>query len=196
MVVGLAAVAQHGFHVDALARERELLALRLARMDDGERDLRAFGPFHPANRVVGLDAVGALAVDLDDPIAGLDARPIGRRAVDGAEDLQIAVIDGNMDADSAEFVVHRTAELGQLLRTDVGRVRIELVHYAADRGLDQLAAIDLFHVVSIHLIDRVGQQLIEFVVVILGWKAFFALPAPSWPPRPAASRGKANGTNN
>ena len=113
-------------------------------------------PFHPANRVVGLDAVGALAVDLDDPIAGQDSRSIGRRAINRAEDFQVAVVDRNMNADSAEFVIHRATELGQFLRTDVGRVGIELVHYAADRGLDQLAAIDLFHIVSIDLIDRVG----------------------------------------
>ena len=198
VVVGLAAIAQHGFHVDPLAREREFLALRLARMNDGDRDLGAFGPFHPANRVVGLDAVGALALDLDDPIAGLDARSIGGRAIDGAEDLQIAVIDRNVNADAAEFVVHRAAELGQLLRADVGRVGIELAHHAADGGLDQLAAIDLFDVVSIDLIDRVGQQL-DRARSSRPWAGagFFlrALFPRSWRfRRSRPSRGKANGS--
>ena len=168
MIVGLAAIAQYGLHVNALARERELLAIRLARMNHADRDFGPFRPFHPTNRIVGLDAFRALALDLHDPVPGLDARSIGRSSINGAEDFQFAVLHRHVDADTAEFVVHRGAELGQLLGTDVGRVRIELGHYAADGGLDQFAAIDLFHIVSIDLIDRVGQELIEFVVVILG----------------------------
>ena len=128
VVVRLAAIAQHGFHVDALARERVFLPVRLARMHDRNQDLGAFGALQPADGVVGLDADGALAVDLDDPIAGLDSRAISGRAVDGTEDLQVAVLGRNMNPDPAEFIVHAAAELGQFIRADVGRIGIELGH--------------------------------------------------------------------
>ena len=59
------------------------------------------------------------AVDLHDAVAGEDAGPIGGRAVHRAEHAELAVVDGDLDADAAELALHAGAEVVQLLGADV-----------------------------------------------------------------------------
>ena len=52
VVVGLAVIAQHGFHVDLSRVRVNFSRLVLPGMNHGHRDQRAFRPFHPADGVV------------------------------------------------------------------------------------------------------------------------------------------------
>jgi len=85
-------VAQHGFQVDPLALERDLLLGRLAGVLDRERDGRALVAFEFLDGLVDRQPVGRFTVDLQDAIAGQHARPVRRRVVHRADDLELAIV--------------------------------------------------------------------------------------------------------
>ena len=82
-----------------------------------------------------------------------------------------------MDPDAAELIIYGAAELGQFVRADVGRIGIELAHDAADCSFDQFPPIDLLDVVLIDLVDRIQEQLVQLVIVILGWGRLLRAPS-------------------
>ncbi len=166
--VGLAAVAQHGIDVDLFTLESNRLFCILAGVDHRERDLGSLVAFESLDRVVERHAVGRLAVDFDDAVAGQQTRPVGGRAIHRAKDVQPAAVGGDLDSDAAELALDAGAEAAQLLGRNVARIGIQLGQHAANGRLDQLAAIHLGDVVPLDLVDRVDQFLVELVVAVLG----------------------------
>ena len=58
----------------------------------GQRDLLAGSPWIMIDGLVDAHALGRLAVDLDDQVAGQDAGLVGRRADHRADDRQLAAV--------------------------------------------------------------------------------------------------------
>ena len=152
--------------MDLRPGDGDRLAAVLAGVDHREDDLRADRALESPDDLVHGDALGRLAVDLDDPVAGEDAGLIGGRAHQGAEHLKLVAVVGDLDADPAEFALDAGAELVQLLGTDVGGIGVELAQDAVDRRLDQLAAADPPDVVPLDLVQRVHQDLLQLVLVV------------------------------
>ena len=154
--------------MDSLAGDHHVDLLAAAAMNHGELDLGAGLSLQPPHRLVDRNALGTVALDFHDPVAGHQSGPVGGRADQGAEDLQHAAVDGDLDPDPAELALYAAAEAIDLFRGDVRGVGVELVQYALDGGLDQLAAVDLLDVIPFHLVHRVDQELVQFVIVLLG----------------------------
>ena len=166
--IRLAMIAQHGFQVDLLALERHFFFGRLAGVHDRQRHGSPFIAFEFLHGLVERQAVGALAVDFQNAIAGQHSRPVGGRAVHRADDLELAVVGRDLNADAPELALHAGAEAVQIVRPDVARIRVELAEDAADGRLDQIPPVDLDDVVPLHLIDRIDEHLVQFIVVVLG----------------------------
>src|SRR5262249_14608903 len=94
-----------------------------------------------------------------------------------------SVLGANLDADASELAFDAGLEGVDFLGRDVIRIRIELAENAVDRGFHKLAAADVFDVVAFDLVERVGKDLEQFVVVfreLLGLRLIG--------PRPLANR--------
>ena len=167
MAVVAAAVAEHGFDVDPLALDGDGFLVVAVRMEDRQFDGRAFLAFEPLDGVVDREVFGAFAVDFEDPVARQKARLVGRRAVDRAQDFQVAFVHRDLNADAAEFAFHAGAKAFDFLRADVGRIGIELGHHAADGRFDQLPPIDLGDVIPLDLIDRIDDEFVKLVIIFL-----------------------------
>ena len=128
-------IAEDGIDVDLLPLEVTFSFAPLARMDDRERDRSSLVAAKFLHGFVAEQAVGAFAVDFEDSIAGQQARPVGGRAEHRAQDLQLPVVHGDLDADAAELAFYAAAEAAQLVRSDVAGIGIELAQYAADGRL-------------------------------------------------------------
>ena len=85
LAVRLSVVAEHGFDVDFFADERDFRLLVLAGMHHRQRDRVPSLPLSRLTASSSVDAVGAVAVDFDNAVAGQDAGAIGGRAVDRAQ---------------------------------------------------------------------------------------------------------------
>jgi len=91
----------------------QLLAAGTLDRDVHRRSLR---PAQLLEHVVLADAHGRHAVDLDDAVAGADAEAIRGAALDRRDDGQVAVADGERDADPEVIapvaLVHLSRALG------------------------------------------------------------------------------------
>ena len=133
--------------------------LTSAGVNHAQGDLGALFALEPPHGFVHAEVLGALAVDLDDPVAGHQPGAVGGRAHQGAEDLQLpARVDHHLDPDPAELALDRGAEPIHLLGTDVARIGIQFGQDPLDRRLDQLPAVHGPHVVPLDLVQRIDQQ--------------------------------------
>ena len=98
---------------------------------------------------------------------GLQAGPIGGRADQRAENLELIVVDRDLDADATELAFDRALEPAQVVAIDVVRIGVELAENSADGRFDQLAAADRLDVVAFDLVQRVGKDLVQLVVVVV-----------------------------
>jgi hypothetical protein len=75
-------------------------------------------------------------------------------------------VDRHLNANAAEFLLDLHIKLRQVVGTDVIRVRVELVHHAPQRRLDQLPPIDVLDVVTFDLLERVGEHPHQFEILV------------------------------
>ena len=120
-----------------------------------------------------------LAVDLEDQVAGQDARGVGRGADhrgDHLEPLGVLVdLDGH--ADAAELALDLLLERLPLRGVDVGRVRVEVGEHPPQGALHQLAAGDGPDVVLLDLLDGVDEDAVQLRDLVLGLGPLAGLPA-------------------
>ena len=100
-----------------------------------------------------------LAVDLGDEVAGLDPGPGGRRVVDRRDDLDQAVLHGDLDAEAAELAPGLHLHVAVLLGVEIARMRIERGQHAVDRRLDQRLVADLLDIFGADPLEDVAEQL-------------------------------------
>ena len=169
LVVVAAADALDGGHLDDRPRDGDRLGLA-RHVADRDRDLRARLARQRLDRVVQLDAVGALALDLGDGVAGHNARLVRRRVLDGADDRQHAVPHADLDADAAELASRRLVELVQLVFRDEVRKRVQARQHAVDGVAEHLLRVHVVDVLLLHQPQNLDEPvgLAEQVLGVLG----------------------------
>ena len=163
-IVALARLAQHGVDVHQFAGDGHRFLFARTGVSNGERDFGVGVSLEPLDGFVDLNAFGALAVDFQDDVARFESRPIGRRAEQRADDLQLPVLDADLNADPAERMFDVALESADVVGADVVGIGIELAQYAFDGRFHQLAPADVLDVVALDLIERVGKDLIQLEV--------------------------------
>ncbi|MCY1354601.1 hypothetical protein D9M69_409860 [compost metagenome] len=141
------------FHVERLA----------AAAHQGQDNLAAGLAAHLVHRLHQRYALGRLAVDLHDQVAGLDAG-LGRRGVvDGRDHLDEAVLGADLDAQAAELAAGALLQLLEVFRFQVGRVRVEVAEHALDGVFQQGLVIHGFDVGGLDAVQHLGEgpQLVQ-----------------------------------
>ena len=152
-----------GVDADHVAHDFDVERLILALAHDRQRDRRIDRTAHLLDRLLERQADDLLAVEMGDQIVGLQASLGGRRVVDGRNDLDDAVLHGDFDAEAAELAARLHLHVAEILRTEVGGVRIERRQHAVDRRFDQHGVVGLFDVVGANALEHVAEQ-IELLV--------------------------------
>ena len=147
----------HRLNLDGGALQAHLERLLLA-APYRELDGRIHRPAHLLDRLLERHALDGFVVELDDEIARLEARFRRRRVVDRRDDLDQAVIHGDLDAESAELAAGLNLHVAEAFGVHVARVRVERGQHAVDRGLDQLVILDRLDVVLLDLREHVAEE--------------------------------------
>ena len=113
---------------------------------DGHDHLLADRPAKRFDDFIQCQPEGLLSVDEDDQIARLDPRQVGRRAVDRRDDLQDAVLLGDLDPDAAELALGLDLHLFEIARRHVTGVRIERRQHSVDGASDQFRVVDILDI--------------------------------------------------
>jgi len=148
-LVALALDAAHGDH---LAREREHDGLVDLLAHDGEFHLGAGFTAHALDRIAQAHALDRRLVDFHDQIARLDAGTKGRGILDRRDDLDETVFHADLDAQAAEFSLGADLQLLIFFGVEIGRMRIEAAHHAANGFGDELL---ILHRLDVALLDCV-----------------------------------------
>ena len=69
--------------------------------------------------------------------------------------------------------IEAVAEVVDVFLVNVTGVRIELANDAVDGGFEQFATVDLLHIVSLHLIERIGEHAIQLVIFLVRQAGLF-----------------------
>ena len=126
---------------------------------DRDGHLGALGPAHLLDRVHQGHVLGRQPFDLDDPVAGLDPGPVGRRALDRGDHGQLVVADRDLDPQAAEAARGLHLHLAVAFGVEEGRVRVERLEHAADRAVEDLARLRLVDVLVLDDRQDVGEEL-------------------------------------
>src|SRR5207237_246734 len=173
----LDAVAQlhrlHGLHADLLAHDVEVLGLRPALAHHADRHLGTGLAAHALDGVGKLHVLGAEPVDLDDAIARVQARPVGRRAADPPSDSVSTT--SNAPVTNAFFMESPwpplSAPLAEPLLGILGlaleaHLEVEARPFQRARVPDRSNPLALPHVVAL-LHEDVGDVRVERVVLVV-----------------------------
>ena len=100
-----------------------------------------------------------VVVDRGDDVARQDAGLGGRRVVDRRDDLDEAVLLGDLDAEAAELALGLDLHVLERLGVHVARMRVERGEHAVDGRLDQLGFVGLLDIVVADLVEHVAEQI-------------------------------------
>ena len=148
----------HTLDLNDLPDQREIEKPGRAFTPHRDRDLASLGAAHLLHRLDQAQVFGQLVLDLDNLIAGLDARAVGRRVLDRRHHGQHAVTDGDLDPQSTKAAFGIDLQLLIQLGSQIGAMRVQSVQHAIDRALDQLLGADFFHVVFLHDRQDIGKR--------------------------------------
>ena len=172
-IIGLANVAEDAGDVDFFPRDRQLDWFGSSFVAHGQGDFLAGIALDHIDGLVETHLVGGLAVDLEDDVAGQDARLVGGCAGHGANDREPAArlrVGADVDADTAELALARLGELLVFLGIDVGGMGIEPFEAALNHVSDEpffAILVDRRHVVLAHLMKRINHETDHFIVLVL-----------------------------
>ena len=148
---------------DHVAHDLDVERLVLAPAHDRQGDRRVDGPAHLLDRLLERQPDDLLAVEMRDQVVGLQAGLGRRRVVDRRNHLDDAVLHRHLDAEPAELALGLHLHVAEVLRVEVGGVRIERRQHAVDGRVDQHAVVGLLDVVGAHALQHVAEQ-VELLV--------------------------------
>ena len=157
---GLVLVALDAGDVDHLPLDGVVLAVAVGAAD-GQDDGGALLAGDGLDGLVDADALGVLAVDLGDDVAGLDPGLVGGAVLERAHDLEAAVLVAlDLDAHAAELAAGGLAELLNVGRPDHAAERVQLGEGAVGELADQhlLRQVHRVAVGGLDLLQRVAQD--------------------------------------
>ena len=97
------------------------------------------------------------AVDGGDHVAAADAGGGGGRIAEGPHHAQRAVRGRHFDADAGVGAGRAHAQVGVFLGVEIGGVRIEAVHQAAQRVVDERGVLDVVDVFALDALHDFGE---------------------------------------
>lgn len=102
-------------------------------------------------------AVGRLAIDLDDKVARLDAGFAGGGVIDWRDDFDIAVFRADFDAQAAELAAGAFLQLGEVFGAQIRRVRVKVAEHALDGVLQQGLVVYRFNIRGLDAVHDLGK---------------------------------------
>ena len=100
-----------------------------------------------------------LLVESGDEITALESR-FGRwRILDGRDDFDQAVLHRHFKPEAAELALGLHLHIAELLRIEIGGMRIEGHQHAIDCRLDQLVVIGLLDIVGAHALQDLAEKI-------------------------------------
>ena len=157
----------HRLDADRVADDLDLQRLGGALAADGQRDRRIDRAAHLVDRLVQAEALHLIAVEMGDEVAGAHAGAGGRGLVDRGDDLDEAVLHGDLDAEATELAARLHLHVLEGLRRHVARMGIERGQHAVDGAFDQLRIVGLLDVVGADALEHVAEQ-IELAIGLCG----------------------------
>ena len=115
---------------------------------------------HLLDRVVQGHALDDGIVELDDQVAGLEPRAVGRRVLDRRDHLDEAVFHADLDAQTAELALRADLEFLERLLIEIRRMRIETGQHAVDRFGNELLILDGLDVIALDRAEQVVYDLL------------------------------------
>ncbi len=143
---------------DLGAGDSELQRLLETGAQDRDAHLGPFGSLEARDRFVDRQLVGGLVLDTLDDVAGADPQPGGGRAVDRCDDGQAAIAHSDENSQSVETRLLLFAHRRVGGRRQKAGVRIEGPQHAVDRGVDQVAEVDLSPVARARRLEQLGVE--------------------------------------
>ena len=127
---------------------------------DGQHDLAAGGSLNTRDGVVPVQRTRFHCVDALDDVAGFDAGPPGRRALDGGhhDEAALALFQVDTDAGDLGVALGLLLELLVLVGIHETRVRIENLGQPARGAVHQLVLGDVFDVVVLDVREHLGED--------------------------------------
>jgi hypothetical protein len=141
--------------VDHLAHKLQAHGLALAAALKHHAHPRARRAAHPADGVVDGHAARVLALDGHELVAGAHPRTRRGRTRDGRDDREPLAAGVDLHADAAKLARRVALQEAVLLGVEVGAVRVERAHHAADGAVDEAVFV---HRVDVAVFD-VGHHL-------------------------------------
>ena len=151
-------VVLHRVDVDHVARDLDVERILGALAHDGERDRRIDRPAHLLHRLLQGEAENLLLVEMGDEIAAHQAGARGGGILDRRDHLDDAILHRDLDAEAAEFAAGLHLHVAEMLRVEIGRMRVERGQHAVDRRLDQLGIVGLLDIVRAHALQDLAEQ--------------------------------------
>ena len=147
-----------GVDADDVAHDLDVERIVDALAHDRQRDRRVDGAAHLLDRLLERQADDLLAVEMRDEVVGQQPGLGGGRVVDRRDDLDDAVLHGDLDAEAAELAAGLHLHVAVVLGAEVGGVRIERGQHAVDRRFDQHRVVGLLDVVGAHPLQHVAEE--------------------------------------
>src|SRR5690606_27622073 len=148
----------HGVDADDIARDRYVERLVATFAHYGELYRRVDRAAHLFDSLLERQPDDLLIVEMRDQVVGLDACPLSRRAVDGCDHLDHAVLHRDLDAEAAELTPRLHLHVAEMLRAEISRMRVERRQHAVDRRLDELGVVRLLDIVGTNALQHVAEQ--------------------------------------
>ena len=113
---------------------------------------------HAENCLAHVRVIHRLAIDREDGITGLDARPVGWRSLDRGDHANPAVVGLQFEADTGVGAAGVDADLLVLAGIQELGVGIELGQHAADGVVHELPVGNGLHVLALNALEYFGQH--------------------------------------
>ena len=95
--------------------------------------------------------------------------PVGGHVVDGGDNLENAVLHGNVDAEAAEFAMRLDLFLLEFLRAHIARMRVELGEHPVDGGGDKLFVVGFIDIFFTHARQYFPEKLQVLINLRVCW---------------------------
>ena len=145
--------------MDHVARDLHIERILDALAHDRERDRRVDRSAHLLHGFLQRQALDLLLIERGDQVAAHDPGLGGRRVFDRRHHLDHAVLHRDFDAEPTELAAGLHLHVTEMLRIEIGRMRVERGQHAVDRGFDQLGVIGLLDIVRAHALEHLAEQI-------------------------------------
>ena len=145
--------------MDDVADDLHVERIVYALAHDGERDRRIDRPAHLLDGLLQRQALDLLLIERGDEVAAHDPGLGCRRVLDRRDHLDHAVLHRDLDAEAAELAAGLHLHVAEVLRIEIGRMRVERRQHAVDGVFDQLGVVGLLDIVRAHALEHLAEQI-------------------------------------